>query len=268
MPVCPKCGKAAKSVAGLTKHLTGTYQYGGHAMEAAPARALAESLAKGTGDGVQVLPAGVEPAPTPPVVHNPPAGGEASFLLPLFQQMAADKGLPKYQFERRVDAILAVLLPDLLSQLDDGDVRYVVSEFPLKKVTGNQSTNVDHVYFDHKAERWLFCELKTDAASVRDDQISIYIDAVKVGMPALVDGVYAIRAATLQPGKYTALLQRVAALPLERPMSLTYLAPGLGQKVLASSVRLLSYAQLAEMDHRVYPEAWDLFRSVLLPVLQ
>ena len=45
MPVCPKCGKAAKSVAGLTKHLTGRYQYGGHVMERAGARELAESLA-------------------------------------------------------------------------------------------------------------------------------------------------------------------------------------------------------------------------------
>lgn len=256
-------------MAGLTKHLSGTYQYGGHGMERVAARSLAESLsgdARSLGAAPITAPVVVTAEPTAVAPLSPDA--ERSFIVTLFHQMVADKALPKYQFERRVDAILAVLLPDLLSQLEGGDIRYVLSEFPLKKVTGNQSTNVDHVYFDHAAERWLFCEIKTDASSVRHDQIGIYLEAVRAGMPSLVDGVRTIRTATLQPGKYTALLQRLERLPLDRPLSLIYLAPALGMKSLAPSVRVLSYGELAEFEHRQHPEAWSAFRSLLIPALR
>lgn len=77
---------------------------------------------------------------------------ERSFIVTRFHQMVVDKALPKYQFERRVDSMLAVLLPDLLSQLKGSDIRYVVSEFPLKKVSGNLSTKVDHVLRPHGGE--------------------------------------------------------------------------------------------------------------------
>lgn len=199
-------------------------------------------------------------------VIRPSLKAEHSFLVTLFRQMASDKSLPKYQFERRVDAILAVLLPDLLSQLDDADIRYVVSEFPLKKNSGHQSTNVDHVYFDHSNQRWLLCEIKTDPASVRDDQIRIYLDAVKGRMPELIAGIRKIRAVSLKPNKYTALLERLERLPLDRPLSVTYVAPGFGRTSLDPSVRLLSYTTLATLEHRVYPEAWNAFRSVLVPL--
>lgn len=240
MLLCPNCGKAAES---LSSEGIGSK---GSAPVTAPAVMTTEPVA--------VAPLSRE--------------AERSFVVTLFHQMVMDKALPKYQFERRVDAMLAVLLPDLLSQLEGGDIRYVLSEFPLKKVAGNQSTNVDHVYFDHTAERWLFCEIKTDASSVRHDQVGIYLKAARVGMPALVDGVRTIREATLQPEKYTALLQRLEGLPVDRPLSLIYLAPGLGMASLPPSVRVLSYAELAELEHRRHPEAWSAFRSLLIPALR
>lgn len=67
-------------------------------------------------------------------------------------------------------------------------------------------------------------------------------------------------------GSY-ALLQRLEGLPLDRPLSLVYLAPSLG--MASPPPRSASeLAELAEIEHRRYPEAWRAFRSLLVPALR
>jgi hypothetical protein len=263
MPSCPKCGKEAVSISGLTKHLTGTFTYGGHQMDRDAARTLAESAAA-------LAPV---PAPTPrasepraqQVALTPER--ERSFLDALFRSMAANKALPKYQFERRIDALLAVLLPDLLGQLLSTDVTFVVPEFPLKKSSSNQSSNVDHVYFD-KRGRWLFVELKTDAASVSHDQIASYVEAARRGMPALMRDIHAIQAATTHRAKYGALLERLSDYPIAAPIELVYLAPTASRISRPSGMRVVTYRELATLQHRVYPEVWDMVSSTLIGAIE
>ncbi len=271
---CPKCGKTPiKTVHGMTTHLAGTRPYGGHEMDRDEALKLAKSIEAGTHvpEKPQVVPATSSSPPRAARIEvlapALSAEAESSFLARLFAQMAGDKALPKYQFERRVDAMLAVLLPDLLAQVIGGRPVYVVSEFPLKKASSNQSTNVDHLYFDDLRDRWFFCEIKTDSRSVQDGQVSTYLDAARRGMRVLVDDIRRIQQASNEFGKYSALLDRVERHPVDRPIEILYLAPGVSESRFDSRVRLLSYDKLSSLQHREHPEVWALFRHHLGPVL-
>ena len=181
--------------------------------------------------------------------------------------MAANKALPKYQFERRIDALLAVLLPDLLGQLLSTEVTFVVPEFPLKKGTSNQSTNIDHVYFD-KRGRWIFVEIKTDARSVSQKQIDIYVEAKSKGMEVLVDQIHKIRAATKQRSKYDTLLERLGGYPVDAPIDLLYLAPSATALSTSNTMRVITFQELATLRHRVFSKVWDLACSTLIDVIQ
>jgi len=67
------------------------------------------------------------------------SGPSARFLAELFGTMVANRAIPKYQFERRVDAILAIFLPELLSNSYGWEVEIVVPEFPIKKRENNKA---------------------------------------------------------------------------------------------------------------------------------
>ncbi len=62
----------------------------------------------------------------------------------MFDVLVANKRLPKYQFERRVDIFVSVFLADVLTALFGGTYQLVVPELPLKKDDNHQSTNVDY----------------------------------------------------------------------------------------------------------------------------
>ena len=267
MPNCPTCGKPAKTVSGLTKHLTGTFSYGGHELDLDTARRLAESAARDpqarTVAVQRTRP--VEPSSGAPRAATSPAL-EQTFLASLFASMAANKALPKYQFERRFDAMLAVLLPDLLGQVLSTDVTFVVPEFPLKKASSNQSTNVDHVYFDRRG-RWIFAEIKTDAGSISHEQIAAYAAAAKRGMSALLQDILTIQSATTERAKYSALLGRLDGYPASAPIDLLYLGPSASVLSPTSGMRVVTYRQLAALPHRVYPDVWNLACSTLLEAI-
>jgi hypothetical protein len=114
--------------------------------------------------------------------------------------VVANKNLPKYPFERVVDAFLGVFLPDIVGQLwsPPGNVRLVAQEFPLKEGS-NQSTNVDYLLRVRDPEAWVFLELKTDVASVRDRQAEIYANKlVGNSMKALLAELDTIASVTKQ----------------------------------------------------------------------
>jgi hypothetical protein len=194
------------------------------------------------------------------------------FLFDLFTELARNKGLPKYQFERRVDILLTMFLPEILFEHLSWQVELVAPEFPLKRADNNQSTNVDHLLFrraEHpEDERWLFFELKTDDLSVRDSQIEIYKQAIGRGMPVLRQQLQSIQEATTFGKKYNLLAERLAAFPLERPIELVYLAPtriDTGRLGLASCS--IAFAELAQLELKRYSDEWQLFRSIILPAL-
>jgi len=273
---CPQCGKEARTVQGLAKHLSGTRAYGGHDLAVDEASLLAERIASGATASFRAkgraevtaarAPAVVVRGPAPASIPELDGATERSFLTALMTSMAAHKALPKYQFERRVDAFLAVLLPDLLGQLLGTQVDFVVPEFPLKHAASNQSTNVDHVYFDRRG-RWLFVEIKTEVASVNQTQIDQYLRAASRGMAPLLADVAAIRRASKEQRKYAVLLDMLAAFPASGPIDVVYLAPATATLPRTAGMRVVSYRELAALEHRVFAQAWDLFRTVLVPVI-
>lgn len=116
-----------------------------------------------------------------------------------------------------VDIFLSVFLPELLGKVLGRTVDVVTPEFPLKKSTSNQSTNVDYLLFGHDrdgdGDSWLFFELKTDDSSFNYEQAQRYGRAIERGMPALIADVHTIRDNSKQRQKYNTLLERLAPYP-------------------------------------------------------
>src|SRR4051812_37333759 len=87
MPKCPKCDKDIASISGLTKHLTGTYNYGGHELERNVARRLAEAAALDVSD---------VPWPTAPRAQQQPSFAHAVLdaLAPVASQVTPNALTP------------------------------------------------------------------------------------------------------------------------------------------------------------------------------
>lgn len=189
------------------------------------------------------------------------------YLASVFRMLAAFKALPKYQFERRVDALLTVFLPELLSRMLGGEVQVVAPEMPIKKPNSNQSTNIDYLLFRRGAganpndDRWLFFELKTDPASIRDEQLAIYMRARTRGMGALLKDLDAIRGTTAAKAKYAALHALIAPFPVDVPIEIILLAPN---RVEHPAIHSITFRDLAKLEHSGHPAEWQLFRELLI----
>ena len=127
---CPLCGKAPiQTEHGLRKHLMGTLSYGGHELSDAKADdyvavAAGRRALRDLPDGAPAPaartpapPAAVVAAPTLPPAPSvlPPSHGRP-FLDSVLSTLTTFKALPKYQFERRIDAFLSVFLPEILAR--------------------------------------------------------------------------------------------------------------------------------------------------------
>lgn len=260
MPLtCPRCGKTAKTARGMRTHLMGTLAHDGHALSDTQADAVIANLPNNNGPQV--------PSPAPaPVTRS------GDFVRDLFATLAANKGLPKYQLERRVDAILALFLPELLAAARGWRADVVVPEFPIKKPGSNQTTNADYALYRHPGEghgaAWVLLELKTDTASVRDTQREIYRAAKQRGMAALRRDLDQVLQATTHRQKYTRLLAALDRYPVDAPIEVLYLVPGAAAPALSRhGVDTLTFEALAGVEVQTYPEAWAAFKALLLPAL-
>jgi len=104
------------------------------------------------------------------------------------------KGLPKYQFERRIDIFILEHLEDVLSKKLNEKVHFLYPEFPLRSLKGikdmkfidttkekidkletvetRHNTNVDYLLASEKT--FYLVELKTDPQSFKEDSQLIY----------------------------------------------------------------------------------------------
>lgn len=100
-------------------------------------------------------------------------------LEKMLAQLTAWKQLPKYQMERRADLFFGFYLKDILRQarsrnsgetyFEEGEQLWAVPEFPISTGEGNlRSTNAD--YFVTNGKKFYLIELKTDAASIQNEQ--------------------------------------------------------------------------------------------------
>jgi len=264
---CPLCGKLARTEQGLRKHLVGTKRRGGHGRSDEEAHRIAEATAMVAAASQVPPPARALAAATERV--SPPGVAE-DFLREVFDTLVSNKALPKYQLERRVDIFVSLFLPEILSQLLDGDVLMVAPELPIKERKSNRSKNADYLLLDRKAKRWLLVELKTDSSSVSAKQIQVYRDAVRRGMPALVDDVRAIRKAArgAHRKKYDALLELLEAHPADLPLELVYVAPvSLAATLDGAGEHALAFGDMSRLELDRHGQIWRLFRKMVLPAL-
>ncbi len=129
--------------------------------------------------------------------------------------------LPDYQLERRADMFFAIYLADFLTDRQGIEINpLLVPEFPVHigtiypHIPINRSFKIDYVAFAADLSRVWFVELKTDSSSRRDKQNAYLKAAQQAGLPALIDGLLRIVAATDAKHKYCCLLRLLERLSL------------------------------------------------------
>lgn len=266
---CPLCSKEAKTSQGLTKHLMGGVRYGGHELNKADALQQVVRAAHVSGP-----PAGAPPVKLPNIAHDSsvPDRVKSGFLYSALARVVDNKDLPKYQFERVIDAFLGSFLPDIVAAVDGGSIELVAQEFPLKKPDSFQSTNMDYVLFRHDDPKregaWIFLELKTDPRSLRVVQDAIYTRILDrdTTMTSLIEDVRAISGRSSQPAKYHELLGRFEGYRLDRPLEVMYLAPARHELPGYDGVfRSITFADLRQIELEDFAGEWGVFKELVLP---
>ena len=281
--VCPMCGKETKTGRGLAKHLSGGIRYGGHEVPDTDALGVVAAQA-------EVPIQAISPMQKPPPAierRDLPPDAQAAFLYGALVRVVDNKDLPKYQFERVIDAFLGSFMPGIIGWAVGGSVELVAQEFPIRKPANNQSTNMDYVLFRQdepgRPGTWLFVELKTDPSSVETSQALIYAERV-VGrtMAALVEDVRRIRDASSKRPKYDELLGRFDGYPLDRGIGIIYLSPvrHTASQLLPvdtppatiaafdGSLQSVTFEDLVGVELADHAVEWDLFQELVLPRLR
>ena len=99
------------------------------------------------------------------------------FLDDLMKHILGGTKIPKVQLERAINPILSFFIESILENIlkrPQNSIKLISPEFPLKKETNNQSTNVDFLLFDKLNASLIFFELKTDSSSGNTDQVTTY----------------------------------------------------------------------------------------------
>ncbi len=273
---CPYCPKYAASWAGLRTHLAGQTSNGGHAVPLPDAELMAKAA-----QPVEAAAPSLASPPTSDVVlealNGIPGDDAAAYLRLLLAQLVADKKLPKYQFERRIDALLSPFVPRLVEHfLGGGTATTVVPEFPLKKEGSNQSTNADQLLVLRERpelpDAWVLFELKTDAGSFDIPQAQIYADARRDGWPRLRSDLAVIYQATKAKAQYKTLIDRVDKAAGDRSpdqVHVLYLTPALALPALAETFpfTFVTFDQLRRVEMPIFPPVWHALKTVVLPAL-
>lgn len=196
---------------------------------------------------------------------------DQSYVETVFRLLARDKALPKYQFERRVDALLAPFMEELLTKRYGDPVKAIVAEFPLKRQGDFRSTNVDHLFVRTSPgvlDPWIFFELKTDPRSIKDAQLVAYVAAMNRGMAQLVKDLDAIAGRTQFKRKYAETVKRLSnSTALADGIRLLVLSPTPIPSVTPDKGDVWLFGDLSDEDLETYSEEWGLFKRFLLPVL-
>ena len=90
----------------------------------------------------------------------------------IFELLRTNKAFPNYHGERRIDIFINYFLTRILTNYLGIEAKFICPEFPLKKDGNNLSTKLD--YLCTAGNQIIFCELKTDRASLKVGQADIY----------------------------------------------------------------------------------------------
>ncbi len=263
MHKCPYCYIEAKTIHGLKKHLSGTIRYGGHELNESEINDIVSDIS-----GLNYSTEKKNPKTNSEILIMKPNDPSGLFIYDLFVSLLKNKDIPKYQFERRIDTIFELFLPDILSQYYEGEVVFVAPEFPLKKDQNNQSTNVDYLFFLNKKngdQKWIMLELKTDHDSVSYNQIDIYSRSIIKGMSKIIDELQIIRKNSIKKHKYNILLENIEKFHSDCPIEIIYLS---SFKINSASrypdINFLTFSDLLDFKPSKYAEVWNMFREIII----
>ena len=149
------------------------------------------------------------------------------------------------------------------------ETKIVAPEFPIKKESNNQSTNVDYLLYRKQnssaEDAWLFVELKTDKGSFDEAQYYTYKRAQVAGMAKLREDLNRIYIKTREKEKYEALFEKLGSSDFNRPIELVYLIPsGSKRPEPEEGLNILTFKQLSELELNRFPLAWQAFRDVIV----
>lgn len=139
----------------------------------------------------------------------------------VFKNLDDWRHLPSYQLERRADIFFSLYLKEVLEkELDVELFEELIPEFPLRigsyeiaNEKSNQSKKIDYLAVSKDHKRVFLVELKTDEASIGPNEI--YLEKARTaGFAKLMQGVLAIRNASLAHGKYDCLMELLERLEL------------------------------------------------------
>ncbi len=146
----------------------------------------------------------------------------------LFNRMNAWRHFPNYQLERRADIFFSLYLPAALEAKLGFSVRpELAPEFPVRigtiypNIPIDKSYKIDYVALSAAGDKAVLVELKTEGRSRRPKQDDYLLEAQKVGLPALLEGLMDIFRATNAKRKYFCLLLYLESMGLLRiPMQM------------------------------------------------
>ena len=111
--------------------------------------------------------------------------------------LAKFKGLPTYQFERRIDAFLLPYLETFFSEKfpEDGPFTFLYPEFPLRRYllesidekANKLADAADYLLFSKEKGVIYFVELKTDIKSITEKQFTSYYQNCEAGWQSLIE---------------------------------------------------------------------------------
>lgn len=124
------------------------------------------------------------------------------------------KKLPAYRAEPRIDFIVAGALPEIIKDKYGCNIRLLIPEFPIRIGTieenghSNLSKKVDFYVYLENGEH-IFIEFKSDSHSRRIKQDKYLLDAQRIGMIALLNGIINISLKTRFRIKYSYLIEKL-----------------------------------------------------------
>lgn len=199
-------------------------------------------------------------------------------FLEKLMEVIIDEGIntPKAQVERYLSPILAIFLPDILSQKFGKKYTMIAPEFPIRKGRiepdgTNQSTNIDYLMFNETDKKFAFIELKTDSRSFKESQLGIYHKLQEICDKTedafgqmLFNDLKEIHKASSQKGKYENFIKAIWKEDIYNSidsMEIIYLVPA---KNKLTNLNVLSFKDLPSVISSEYAEEWGVIHKKLL----
>lgn len=191
------------------------------------------------------------------------------FLDQMLAQLKHYKSFPKYQLERRVDILISLFLADIIKEYVGPEhiPDFIVPELPIKRDTGNQSTNIDYFAYCRSRNTGFLIELKTDSNSCSSRQLHQYLTIQQEGFGKVIKGIETIRSTTLKKHqkKYDNILNcfHGNGVGADTKLEIMYILPEKGKQRLMKSmndifgIHFVTLEKLTDLHPSKYVVEWQ-----------